>query len=173
MEDRYCIRCGKAIRQVEGSPDSTLESGCWDGGIVGRITAGYGSAHDMDEFVVAVCDRCIVHHARDCPETYSRPDLEELSVDKLHHRVEKIAHPDGCIFGNTDRAVTDMIRWLTKEFGDLHLEFIDGSGWCVQCCHWNRDVIGSGKVELSLFQALAIAVIVVHEERAKLTEVVL
>ena len=31
----------------------------WDGGIVHVIDAGYGSSHDTDQYIIAICDDCI------------------------------------------------------------------------------------------------------------------
>ena len=31
----------------------------WHGGIVNIITAGYGSSHDTDQYVIAMCDDCV------------------------------------------------------------------------------------------------------------------
>ena len=32
----------------------------WDGGIVNKVSAGYGSSHDGDDFIIAICDECIL-----------------------------------------------------------------------------------------------------------------
>lgn len=39
----------------------TLDAGSemWNGGIVGLISAGYGSNTDGDEFIIAICDECL------------------------------------------------------------------------------------------------------------------
>ena len=31
----------------------------WNSGVVGKIEAGYGSRHDMDQFMIAICDDCL------------------------------------------------------------------------------------------------------------------
>lgn len=31
----------------------------WNDGIVHKVSAGYGSSHDGDEFIIAICDECI------------------------------------------------------------------------------------------------------------------
>lgn len=37
----------------------TTNNRMWDGGIVYIIDAGYGSSHDTDRFVIAICDDCV------------------------------------------------------------------------------------------------------------------
>lgn len=37
--------------------DATSEM--WNSGVVGKIEAGYGSRHDFDQFVIAICDDCL------------------------------------------------------------------------------------------------------------------
>lgn len=31
----------------------------WSDGVIGRISAGYGSIHDGDEYIIGICDECI------------------------------------------------------------------------------------------------------------------
>lgn len=38
---------------------SEQDKGMWDGGIISKITAGYGSRRDMESFFIAICDECI------------------------------------------------------------------------------------------------------------------
>lgn len=38
---------------------STADNRMWNDGIVQIISAGYGSKHDTDQFVMAICDECI------------------------------------------------------------------------------------------------------------------
>lgn len=56
----------KQKRQLYGKKgrfDEEIEldagSQMWNGGVVHSITAGYGSNHDMDEFIIAICDECL------------------------------------------------------------------------------------------------------------------
>lgn len=37
----------------------------WNGGIVHIVDAGYGSGHDTDQFVIAICDDCITKESQD------------------------------------------------------------------------------------------------------------
>ena len=37
----------------------------WNGGIVHIIDAGYGSNHDTDKYVIAICDDCITKEVSD------------------------------------------------------------------------------------------------------------
>ena len=38
---------------------STIDNEMIDGGIIQIVTAGYGSNHDSDKFIIAICDDCI------------------------------------------------------------------------------------------------------------------
>ena len=38
---------------------STIDNEMIDGGIIQIITAGFGSNHDSDKFIIAICDDCI------------------------------------------------------------------------------------------------------------------
>lgn len=37
----------------------TQENSMWEDGVVEKITAGYGSCHDMDSYYIGICDECI------------------------------------------------------------------------------------------------------------------
>jgi hypothetical protein len=56
----------KQKRQLYGKKgrfDEEIEldagSQMWKDGVVDSITAGFGSNHDMDEFIIAICDDCL------------------------------------------------------------------------------------------------------------------
>ena len=80
----YCICCKK--NNVSPFVDSTLgeteEDLLWrvvekngtrltinnemvGNGIINIIDAGYGSVHDMDQFIIAICDHCIKENLND------------------------------------------------------------------------------------------------------------
>ena len=52
----------KSKRPV-GRRDEEIEidagSQMWYDGVVHKVSAGYGSCHDGDEFIIAICDECI------------------------------------------------------------------------------------------------------------------
>ena len=59
-----CICCNKKIEPIynEVSEEQLIfekEKGIWNDGIVGSISAGYGSNKDGDIFMIAVCDECL------------------------------------------------------------------------------------------------------------------
>jgi hypothetical protein len=54
-----CIGCGKEIKKLDGLPKDKDWEGMWDGGIVERISAGYGSLLDGDMYILAICDDCV------------------------------------------------------------------------------------------------------------------
>jgi len=43
----------------ENISTNAQEDGLWNNGIVGIIHCGWGSAHDMDKYYIAICDTCI------------------------------------------------------------------------------------------------------------------
>jgi hypothetical protein len=51
-----CICCGTEIKTLyENNPQIRM----WEGGVVEKISVGYGSINDGDEFYIAICDNCI------------------------------------------------------------------------------------------------------------------
>ena len=53
----------KRKRQIHDEHDSEeiidASSQMWLDGIIGLVSAGYGSNYDGDEFIIAICDECI------------------------------------------------------------------------------------------------------------------
>jgi hypothetical protein len=43
----------------------TVDNEMVNGGIVQLIYAGFGSAHDTDSFIIAICDNCIAENLED------------------------------------------------------------------------------------------------------------
>jgi len=43
----------------------TIDNDMVNGGIIQRIHAGFGSAHDTDSFIIAICDNCIAENLED------------------------------------------------------------------------------------------------------------
>ena len=54
-----CIRCGQVVRPIIHGAPSNSDSEMYDDGIADSIVAGYGSKHDTEKFVLAICDDCI------------------------------------------------------------------------------------------------------------------
>jgi hypothetical protein len=58
---RSCIKCGNKLELI--SPESTKylepEKGMWLGGTVFKISCGFGSYHDTQSYIIALCDDCI------------------------------------------------------------------------------------------------------------------
>jgi hypothetical protein len=69
-----CICCGKEIKKLDGLPKDKDWEGMWDGGIVERISAGYGSLLDGDMYVLAICDDCVKLKQLKCVGNYMFPD---------------------------------------------------------------------------------------------------
>ena len=58
--DYNCIICDKEIKQLhESLGDQPDYNGCFDDGIVDKISAGFGSLLDGNMYVIAICDKCI------------------------------------------------------------------------------------------------------------------
>lgn len=56
--DRPCICCDKKIKAIHPETIRFPQSGMYSGGIVDRISAGYGSNKDGNMYIVAICDDC-------------------------------------------------------------------------------------------------------------------
>ena len=65
MIKQYCIKCDCEVNPIhfnvpkeEINPSEYDAKVCWDG-IVEKVSAGYGSIHDGDQYLIAICDKCI------------------------------------------------------------------------------------------------------------------
>lgn len=56
---KRCICCLVEIPPIEYDGGDIPWTGMWNGGIVDRIAANYGSVLDGNIYVIAVCDSCI------------------------------------------------------------------------------------------------------------------
>ena len=65
-----CVCCNKKIKLLnEELPEEDIifsieknrmaENKMWLDGLVGSISGGYGSIHDLSMFVIAICDECL------------------------------------------------------------------------------------------------------------------
>ncbi len=59
MKAKPCIKCGIEIIPLYPELDGKPEQGMWSNGVVDKICANYGSKHDGDVFLIAICDKCI------------------------------------------------------------------------------------------------------------------
>jgi len=59
IKSRICIKCGKEIKSINPTTKSKPENSMWLDGIVGKVSAGYGSELDGDMYIIAICDDCI------------------------------------------------------------------------------------------------------------------
>ncbi len=58
---RQCIFCECDIKRMYPErPKGKPESDMWLNGIVDKIHAGYGSDHDGNIYVIAICDSCLI-----------------------------------------------------------------------------------------------------------------
>lgn len=61
-KSRRCIVCDAKISLLYPNVGADKpEEGMWKDGIVDEFSAGYGSIHDGDTYVIAVCDSCITN----------------------------------------------------------------------------------------------------------------
>jgi len=60
-----CICCGKDIKLLDNDPQLNPIKNMWKQGMVGGISANYGSKHDADVFFIAICDVCITKKKED------------------------------------------------------------------------------------------------------------
>lgn len=84
---------GKEEKQTKEGDAFTLDasSEMWKNGVIGLISAGYGSSHDMDEFVISICDDCITlkkstGHLAYLGNLYNFPNYKDYNNSKLAWR---------------------------------------------------------------------------------------
>ena len=54
-----CVNCKKDILEIYPNGLTKPESGAFTDGVVGRLSAGYGSKFDGSSFWIAICDQCL------------------------------------------------------------------------------------------------------------------
>ena len=59
VSSRFCIKCDFEIKPIEPNHHDKPENSMWNGGIVDRIAAGYGSVLDGNMYIIAICDGCV------------------------------------------------------------------------------------------------------------------
>lgn len=71
FESINCICCGKSIVLLDSNLDDYIEHAkklnkepepetwMWYGGVIQKVSAGYGSKNDGDVFYIGICDNCI------------------------------------------------------------------------------------------------------------------
>ena len=66
------------------------ESQMWDHGIVKKVSAGYGSSFDFDEYYIGICDNCIDINVKNGRLRYAG---DYMSSDKVyaHYSDEELA----------------------------------------------------------------------------------
>ena len=93
-----CICCEKKIKLLhkqeqhseedlifssdkDTSSNKRAENSMWDGSMVGRLSAGYGSIFDGDQFVIGICDECIKTKASESTLVYVGNYMFQVSED--------------------------------------------------------------------------------------------
>jgi hypothetical protein len=80
----YCICCNKNkvkpllsdniqeedVLWSKGGESENINNGMINEGIIYLIDAGYGSKHDGDRFLIAICDECITEKVNDATILY-------------------------------------------------------------------------------------------------------
>ena len=74
-----CVCCGAEIKNISGERLGTEDDWCsmWGGGIVGKIDAPYGSIHDGDMYVIAICDNCVKEKKLRYVGNYLFPEIDK------------------------------------------------------------------------------------------------
>lgn len=81
MKVYKCLKCGKEITEnPHNYPEDKDTEKMWNGGVVFKMYAGYGSVLDGDMFIGALCDTCI----------------DKLAIDNI------IKYDGDYIFGNKE-----------------------------------------------------------------------
>ena len=75
---------------------STIDNEMIDGGIIQIVTAGYGSNHDGDKFIIAICDDCIQSNLDDGTlllfksGSYVKPEEDLEKSKKIYKRRKRL-----------------------------------------------------------------------------------
>jgi hypothetical protein len=59
-EDVVFNKSKRPVGRVDEEIVIDASSQMWNDGVVQKLSAGYGSCHDGDEFIIAICDDCII-----------------------------------------------------------------------------------------------------------------
>ncbi len=54
----------------------------------------------------------------------------------------------------TDSFVCEALDWLVRQFGDIHLEYLNGDGWWVYSCNCEHLNCGGSTKALALARAV-------------------
>lgn len=54
-----CICCDTKIKPIDPEYIRRPESGMYHDGIVDKVSGGYGSKHDTEMYIIAICDPCL------------------------------------------------------------------------------------------------------------------
>jgi hypothetical protein len=69
---------------------TTIDNEMVSDGIIQIIDAGYGSKHDTDQFIIAICDDCISENLEDGTILYYGNYMSDHSVDSKIEKSKKI-----------------------------------------------------------------------------------
>lgn len=94
------------LNEVSDRPDGgtyrrTVDNMMISDGIIHRISAGYGSIHDTDTFIIAICDECITKELEEAnllyAGNYMYPDdkYTEETVEKSKRNYRRRKNLDG------------------------------------------------------------------------------
>jgi hypothetical protein len=92
IKEKKCICCKNSYITIGSSiyPDPMKqEEGMWDNGIICRGSAGYGSKHDMMEFIFAVCDNCVQSLWEEGDMEYTQKIAKDYHSEELSKTVER------------------------------------------------------------------------------------
>ena len=92
----------KKSKRPDGSL-SNVNNEMIDNGIIHIIDAGYGSVHDGDQFVIAICDDCIKENLEDATllyygnYMYTKEEFIEKEKEKSQQKYRRRKNLDGLV----------------------------------------------------------------------------
>ena len=92
IKSKFCMICGKEIKNFDTSSKTKPEQGMWEGGIVDKISANYGSTLDGNMYIIAICDSCMIKHI-DRIE-YVGNYMENYRINKQILKIPKVITED-------------------------------------------------------------------------------
>ena len=93
IKEKKCISCKNSyicLGDVEHYPDPMKqEGGMWDDGIIFSGSGGFGSKHDMMEFIFGVCDDCVKSLWEEGIMEYTKKIHTDYQSEELGKTVER------------------------------------------------------------------------------------
>ena len=89
-EETLLWKNDKVLRKNNSLQPETIQSEMIDYGIIDIINSGYGSCHDGDRLIIAICDGCIKENLEDGTLLYFDNYISKRGVDEEISKSKRI-----------------------------------------------------------------------------------